>query len=248
MSAESNIRKLKEKQAAYLQAKRDEAKYILRPETEERLSGKIETSKESVYDGAYEHSKTAHAPSDAQKNSDITKAEIEAKLTGELTSHSHAAPSVPMVILTKSSTVNQNVGGANGTEVYWSWDGQTIIDSVFTHSTSVNSEQITVGEDGWYEITFIGAAQTTGSSRTTLQGIHRINSGTTSRAGGLRNYTRGASYGNVTTGLIYTVQLSADDIIEVGTRVEDSDAAYTINTSGGEISDDCHQLVIKKIR
>jgi hypothetical protein len=33
---------------------------------------------------------TPHAPSDAQKNSDITKAEIEAKLTGELTSHTHA--------------------------------------------------------------------------------------------------------------------------------------------------------------
>lgn len=36
------------------------------------------------------HVASAHAPSNAQKNSDITKAEIEAKLTGELTSHSHA--------------------------------------------------------------------------------------------------------------------------------------------------------------
>jgi hypothetical protein len=42
---------------------------------------------------AYEHSQSAHAPSNAQKNSDITKAEIEAKLTGELTTHSHALPS-----------------------------------------------------------------------------------------------------------------------------------------------------------
>lgn len=38
---------------------------------------------------AYTHSQSAHAPSDAQKNSDITKAEIEAKLTGTITSHSH---------------------------------------------------------------------------------------------------------------------------------------------------------------
>lgn len=38
------------------------------------------------------HITSAHAPSNAQKNSDITKAEIEAKLTGELTSHSHAVP------------------------------------------------------------------------------------------------------------------------------------------------------------
>jgi len=39
------------------------------------------------------HVISAHAPSDAQKNSDITKAEIEAKLTGEITSHSHAGGS-----------------------------------------------------------------------------------------------------------------------------------------------------------
>ena len=39
---------------------------------------------------AYDHSLAAHAPSDAQKNSDITKAEIEAVLTGAITSHTHA--------------------------------------------------------------------------------------------------------------------------------------------------------------
>ena len=38
---------------------------------------------------AYAHSQAAHAPSNAQKNSDITKAEIEAKLTGDITSHNH---------------------------------------------------------------------------------------------------------------------------------------------------------------
>ena len=38
---------------------------------------------------AYDHSQAAHAPSNAQKNSDITKAEIEAKLTGTITSHNH---------------------------------------------------------------------------------------------------------------------------------------------------------------
>lgn len=40
---------------------------------------------------AYDHSQAAHAPSNAQKNSDITKAEIEAKLTGAITSHTHSA-------------------------------------------------------------------------------------------------------------------------------------------------------------
>ena len=44
----------------------------------------------SNYDTAYTHSQAAHAPSTAQKNSDITKAEIEAKLTGDVTSHTHS--------------------------------------------------------------------------------------------------------------------------------------------------------------
>ena len=38
---------------------------------------------------AYNHSQAAHAPSNAQKNSDITKQEIEDKLTGAISSHSH---------------------------------------------------------------------------------------------------------------------------------------------------------------
>lgn len=37
------------------------------------------------------HLFTPHAPANAQKNSDITKAEIEAKLTGIINSHSHAS-------------------------------------------------------------------------------------------------------------------------------------------------------------
>lgn len=38
---------------------------------------------------AYDHSQVAHAPAEAQKNSDITKGEIEAKLIGDITSHNH---------------------------------------------------------------------------------------------------------------------------------------------------------------
>lgn len=154
----------------------------------------------------------------------------------------------PLVVLTKSSTVNQNVGGANGTEVYWTWDGQTTVDATYTHSTSTNPSRITVNATGIYEVCFIGGAQTTGSARTTLQGIYRINGGSTLRGGSLRNYTRGAAYGNITTGLIYTLSLTSGDYIEVGTRVEDSDGSYTINTSGGEISDDCHQFRMMRLQ
>jgi len=40
---------------------------------------------------AYDHSQSAHAPSDAQKNSNILKSEIEGVLIGEISSHTHAA-------------------------------------------------------------------------------------------------------------------------------------------------------------
>ncbi len=47
------------------------------------------TGKEPANSNIQTHVTSSHAPSNAQKNSDITKAEIEAKLTGELTSHTH---------------------------------------------------------------------------------------------------------------------------------------------------------------
>lgn len=151
------------------------------------------------------------------------------------------------IVLSKSVTVNQNVGGANGTEVFWTWDGSRYKDAAFTHSTSTNSERVTVGAGGWYEVTFIGSAMQTGGARTTLQGIYKVNGGSTLRGGSLRNYSRGSGYGNITAGIIYTLELSASDYIEVGTRVEDADGTYTINTSGAEINDEAHMFQIKRL-
>lgn len=62
----------------------------------EKVSGKelsendLTDTLKGYYDSAYNHSGSTHAPTNAQKNSDITKEEIEAKLTGGITSHSHA--------------------------------------------------------------------------------------------------------------------------------------------------------------
>lgn len=50
----------------------------------------IDSTDITNWDTAYSHSQSAHAPVNAQKNSDITKEEIEAKLIGEVSSHSHA--------------------------------------------------------------------------------------------------------------------------------------------------------------
>lgn len=53
-------------------------------------SNRFVTDAEKVaWNAAKNHADSPHAPSAAQKNSDITKAEIEAKLTGALASHSH---------------------------------------------------------------------------------------------------------------------------------------------------------------
>jgi hypothetical protein len=46
--------------------------------------------KEPANSNIQAHVTSAHAPSNAQKNSDILKAEIEAKLTGVISTHSHA--------------------------------------------------------------------------------------------------------------------------------------------------------------
>ena len=56
------------------------------------------------YDAAYTHSTSAHAPSNAQKNSDILKSEIEAKLTGNITSHTHSQylTSIPAEYITEA--------------------------------------------------------------------------------------------------------------------------------------------------
>jgi hypothetical protein len=40
------------------------------------------------------HVSSAHAPANAQKNSDITKAEIEAKLVGEIATHTHPSGAI----------------------------------------------------------------------------------------------------------------------------------------------------------
>ena len=49
------------------------------------------------------HVIAAHAPSTAQANADITKAEIEAKLTGAITSHTHSGGADPWVTIVLAS-------------------------------------------------------------------------------------------------------------------------------------------------
>ena len=92
---------------------------------------KLGTSSTTAFRGdqgltAYNHSQAAHAPSNAQKNSDITKAEIEAKLTGAITSHNHsyAGSSSAGGAATSANKVNSNLviklngGSTEGTNLF----------------------------------------------------------------------------------------------------------------------------------
>ena len=67
---------------------------------------------------AYTHSQAAHAPSNAQKNSDITKAEIEAKLTGNITSHTHTAVN-GYTIWTGSQSAYNSLSSKSNTTLYF---------------------------------------------------------------------------------------------------------------------------------
>ncbi len=61
---------------------------------------------------AYDHSQGAHAPAGAQANADITKAEIEAKLTGAIATHSHsggADPFMAKLVLAADKPTGANV-------------------------------------------------------------------------------------------------------------------------------------------
>jgi hypothetical protein len=153
-------------------------------------------------------------------------------------------------VLGKTSAVSQDCGGANGTEVWWTWNTQVIVDAAgFTHSTTVNSNRITCVNTGRYRIRFIGGCYNTGTNRATLQGIYRIDGGTTIRSGSIRNYGRGSVYGHISPQLEDIVEITAGSYIEVGTRLEDADVGtYVITAADGTViqNTEC-RLIIERI-
>jgi hypothetical protein len=85
------------------------------------------------------HVSSAHAPSTAQKNSDITKEEIEAKLTGELTSHTHSSPTWKTGIATKNITdasTTQNIAHGLGRVPKMVWVTGNAVATALTQMTS----------------------------------------------------------------------------------------------------------------
>ena len=96
----------------------------------------------SNYDTAYTHSRSAHAPSNAQKNSDITKAEIEAKLTGNITTHTHSQYLTEHQPLTDyAKTADLATVATTGS--YNDLTNKPTIPTAYTHPTSHPASMIT---------------------------------------------------------------------------------------------------------
>lgn len=91
------------------------------------------------------HVTSAHAPANAQKNSDITKGEIEAKLIGEIVSHTHpgGGGESEIVVVKVGDTANAtaNLADATGLSFTALANKTYIIEALIRYSTSA----ITVG-------------------------------------------------------------------------------------------------------
>lgn len=103
---------------------------------------------------AYDHSQTAHAPVDAQKNSDITKSEIEAKLTGAIDTHTHTG------LMPADHGSNHISGGSdvipnavpNGASGLMSGADKAKLESLRAIKVSDTAPSAPAGGDIWYEI------------------------------------------------------------------------------------------------
>ena len=94
------------------------------------------------YDTAYTHSQSTHAPNNAQKNSDITKAEIEAKLTGNITTHSHSQYLTEHQSLTGyAKTADLSTVATSGS--YNDLSDKPTIPTAYTHPSSHPASMIT---------------------------------------------------------------------------------------------------------
>lgn len=107
------------------------------------------------------HVTATHAPSNAQKNSDILKSEIEAKLTGEITSHTHAGGGGDgeVSVMATQNTQNATTTLANATglafsalasstyiiEVFLLWDASAATVGIKVTATASGTPNITAG-------------------------------------------------------------------------------------------------------
>jgi hypothetical protein len=128
-----------------------------------------------------------------------------------------------------SKTVDQNVGGADGTTHVLTWDVQDNVDSQFTHNTVLNNDRLYVNVTGWYTLRFATLLQQTGANRSVHFSRVWVN-GVIVTKPTTAGYGRGAAFG-----LYYSVEatvrlnLTAGDYVTVGMTVSDPDDSYVTN-------------------
>jgi hypothetical protein len=123
---------------------------------------------------------------------------------------------------------------SNGTTFDIEWDYQDHIDEdTFTHSDSVDPEQVVVEAAGRYEIKATVSVQQGGGARTTFM-LYPVVGGVEDRSGVSRNYSRGSNYGDTSMTLVTEVEADEDDVIMLRIRVDDSDGTYTHSTIAAE--------------
>ena len=160
------------------------------------------------------HIAAAHAPSNAQKNSDITKAEIEAKLTGQIASHTHAGDSeafpVGAVFIAVVATDPATLLG------YGTW-------------SAIAAGRMLVGLDSGD--TDFDAAEETGGAKTHTLTTPEIPAHTHVQDAHSHVITqlRDATTGGVTT----NIALTADTSSTLGTKITGTTVATNQNAGGG---------------
>lgn len=93
--------------------------------------------------------KPSFAPSNAQKNSDITKAEIEAKLTGSISSHTHNYLPLSGGTLTGNLTIKSGSSLIHGSKTVISSDGKVfnaVYNDLAEYYENSNKEELTPGD------------------------------------------------------------------------------------------------------
>jgi hypothetical protein len=118
------------------------------------------------------HVTSAHAPSDAQKNSDITKAEIEAKLTGEISTHTHAGGGGGNGYCLNVQAASQSTT-TDAQTLYW---GGMLV----TPSTTANRWRVYIPKAGTIKAAYIYTySGTAGSNEAWVMSIRKNNSSNT---------------------------------------------------------------------
>ena len=140
------------------------------------------------------HVVSAHAPANAQKNSDITKAEIEAKLTGVIASHSHSGGSDPWTIVALAADVTTTSATAvdvTGLAFTPSANTRYMFEAVLGIRTATATVNPRVGL-GWSTGSSDGVAQIDESQSATarLMANGNFNAALLSAVGGLPNTTQ----------------------------------------------------------